>query len=42
MINEFKIYIASPPLPVQIAMGHVIGGITQLFGIKKYYPDYNL
>jgi hypothetical protein len=41
MINEYKIYVAGPPLPVQIAMGHVIGGIARLLGMKKYYPEYS-
>lgn len=41
MTNEYQLYIAGPPLPIQKIMGFVIGGIAKLLGYKKYYPQYS-
>lgn len=41
MANEYEIYIAGPPVPIQKAMGFVLGGVGRLLGHKKYYPRYS-
>lgn len=41
MANEYEIYIAGPPLPVQKIMASVFGGIARLLGYKKYYRQYS-
>lgn len=42
MANEYEIYIAGPPLPIQKIMGLVIGGLARLLGYRKFYPEYSL
>ncbi|MBL7733661.1 MAG: cupin domain-containing protein [Chitinophagaceae bacterium] len=41
MVNEYEIYVAGPPLPIQRAMGFLIGGIARVLGYKKYYRQYS-
>jgi quercetin dioxygenase-like cupin family protein len=41
MANEYEIYVAGPPLPIQKIMGLVLGGIARLLGYKKYYKQYS-
>lgn len=41
MSNEYDIFIAGPPIPVQRVMGFLIGGIARLIGFKKYYKQYS-
>lgn len=41
MANEYEIYIAGPPLPIQKIMGFVLGGIARIAGYKKYYKQYS-
>lgn len=41
MANTYEIYIAGPPVPVQKVMGWVLGGLAQLMGHKKFYPQYS-
>lgn len=41
MANEYEIFIAGPPVPVQRVMGFVVGGVARLLGYKKFYPKYS-
>lgn len=41
MVNEYELYIAGPPVPIQKLMGVVLGGIARLAGLKKFYPEYS-
>ena len=41
MANEYEIYIAGPPLPVQKFLSAVLGGFARLIGYKKFYPAYS-
>jgi quercetin dioxygenase-like cupin family protein len=41
MCNEYKVYIAGPPVFIQRLMGFVLGGIARISGRKKFYPQYS-
>ena len=41
MCNEYKIYIAGPPVFIQRLMGFVLGGIARISGKKKFYRQYS-
>lgn len=41
MSNIYELYIAGPPLPIQKAMGFLLGGVAKLLGFKGYYPQYS-
>jgi hypothetical protein len=41
MVNEYEIYVAGPPLPIQKIMGVVLGGLARWLGYKKYYSQYS-
>lgn len=41
MVNEYQLYVAGPPLPVQKIMGFVLGGFGRLLGYKKFYKEYS-
>ena len=41
MANEYELYIAGPPLPVQKAMSAVLGGLARMIGYKKFYPEFS-
>lgn len=41
MANEYEIYIAGPPLPIQKLMGIFLGGVARMIGYKKYYAIYS-
>lgn len=40
MVNEYQVYAEGPPLFLQKLMGWTFGGIGQLLGYRKYYPQY--
>lgn len=40
MVNEYELYVAGPPLPIQKLMGTILGGIAQLLGFKKFYGSF--
>jgi quercetin dioxygenase-like cupin family protein len=40
MTNEYEIYVAGPPLPIQKFLGFTLGRIARLLGYKKYYEQY--
>lgn len=41
MCNEYRIYIAGPPIFIQRLMGIIVGGVARLTGRKRYYPQYS-
>jgi quercetin dioxygenase-like cupin family protein len=41
LVNEYELYVAGPPLPIQKVMGTVLGGFARLLGLKKFYPAYS-
>lgn len=41
MANEYQLYVAGPPLPVQKLMSVMIGACARLLGYRKYYPEYS-
>lgn len=41
MANEYELYVAGPPLPIQKLMGVMLGGMARLAGLKKFYPEYS-
>lgn len=41
MVNEYDLYVAGPPLPIQKLMGIVLGGFARLIGLKKFYPEFS-
>ncbi len=41
MANEYELYIAGPPLPIQKLLSFVVGGFARLIGFKKYYPEFS-
>lgn len=41
MVNEYELYVAGPPLPIQKIMGVLLGGLARLAGLKKFYPEFS-
>lgn len=41
MVNEYELYVAGPPLPIQKLMGALLGGFARLIGLKKFYPEFS-
>jgi quercetin dioxygenase-like cupin family protein len=41
MVNEYELYVAGPPVPIQKIMGMVFGGLAQVVGLKKFYPEFS-
>jgi quercetin dioxygenase-like cupin family protein len=41
MCNEYRVYIAGPPVFIQKLMGWVLGSIARLSGKKKFYRQYS-
>lgn len=41
MANEYEIYVAGPPLPIQKVMGFILGGLARIMGYKKFYKQYS-
>lgn len=41
MANEYELYVAGPPLPIQKVLSTVLGGFARLIGYKKFYPEFS-
>ncbi|HEX6914809.1 MAG TPA: cupin domain-containing protein [Chitinophagaceae bacterium] len=41
MSNEYEIYLAAPPVPVQKIAAGILGTIAGVLGYKKYYSAYS-
>jgi quercetin dioxygenase-like cupin family protein len=41
MVNEYELYVAGPPLPIQRLMGLLLGGLARLAGLKRFYPEFS-
>jgi quercetin dioxygenase-like cupin family protein len=40
-VNEYQLYLASPPIPIQKIMGWLLGSVARLLGYRKFYPRYS-
>jgi quercetin dioxygenase-like cupin family protein len=41
MANEYEIYVAGPPLPLQKVLASMLGTLARLAGYRKFYPQYS-